>query len=62
MPKMKSHSGIKKAIRTRPGGTTKIGCPGSRHNTGKKSAVVNRKKRAGSVLSKGDNNRLKSLI
>lgn len=62
MPKMKSHKGIKKAMRTRPGGTAVIGRPGSRHKTGKKSAVINRKNRAGSTLSKADEKRLKSLI
>lgn len=62
MPKMKTHKGTKKVVRQRPGGTVAIGCPGSRHNTGKKTASSNRKKRAGSLLSKADERRIKSLI
>lgn len=62
MPKMKTHKGTKKVLKVRPGGTISIGHPGGRHNTGKKSAKVNRKKRASSILSKGDERRLKSLI
>ena len=36
----------------RKGGTIKIGKPGSRHNTGKKNADINRANRKGSSLSK----------
>lgn len=32
------------------------------HNTGKKNAVVNRKNRKGSTLSKADQNRLRDII
>lgn len=62
MPKIKTHKGTKKVARVRPGGTISIGHPGGRHNTGKKSAKVNRKKRKGSVLSVTDKRRIKSLI
>jgi large subunit ribosomal protein L35 len=62
MPKMKTHKGTKKVLRVRPGGTVAIGRPGSRHNTGKKSAKTNRKNRAGSLLSKADERRIKTLI
>lgn len=62
MPKMKTHKGTKKVVRQRPGGTIAIGRPGSRHNTGKKTTDSNRKKRAGSLLSKADERRIKSLI
>lgn len=58
----KTHKGIAKVCKVRPGGTVKIGTPGSRHNTGKKSAAANRKSRAGSLLTKADYNRLKDLI
>jgi ribosomal protein L35 len=62
MPKMKSHKGTKKVVRVRPGGTVAIGRPGSRHNTGKKNTSLNRKNRAGSLLSKSDERRIKTLI
>mgnify|MGYP001095771192 CR=1 FL=1 len=62
MPKMKTHKGTKKVLKVRAAGPIAIGCPGSRHNTGKKSAAVNRKNRAGSTLSKADERRIKSLI
>lgn len=62
MPKLKTHKGTKKVIKLRKSGTATIGCPGSRHNTGKKNASANRKKRAGSQLSTGDQRRLKNVI
>ena len=39
-----------------------MGKPGSRHNTGKKNAVANRRNRKGSSLSKADQNRLRDII
>lgn len=62
MPKRKTHKGTKKVLNVRPGGTITIGRPGSRHNTGKKSSKINRKNRAGSILSEADRGRLKDLI
>ena len=62
MPKMKTHKGTSKVCKVRPGGTVKIGKPGTRHNTGKKNAASNRKGRKGSLLSKADMNRIKDLI
>ena len=62
MPKMKTHKGTSKVLNVRPGGTIKIGCPGSRHNTGKKNAKANRKNRTGSLLSKSDYKRVKDII
>lgn len=62
MPKLKTHKGVKKVLKVRKGGTISIGMPGKRHNTGKKSAKVNRKGRKGSVLSAADKRRLKDLI
>lgn len=61
MPKMKTHKGTSKVCNKRKN-DVKIGCPGSRHNTGKKNAAANRKKRIGSTLAKGDAKRLKDLI
>ena len=62
MPKLKSHKGTKKVLNIRQSGSVKIGKPGSRHNTGKKNASVNRINRKGSSLSKADQNRLRDII
>ena len=61
MPKIKTHKGTAKVFRKRKN-DIKIGKPGSRHNTGSKSANYNRGCRKGSNLSKADQNRLKNLI
>lgn len=58
----KTHKGTKKVLNVRQSGTVTIGRPGSRHNTGSKNAAFNRKNRAGSKLSKADQNRLKRII
>ena len=62
MPKIKSHSGCKKVFRTNKNKVTKIGKPGSRHNTGSKSASFNRNGRKKAELSRADRNRLKNII
>ncbi len=62
MPKIKTHKGTAKVLKVRKSGKVKIYCPGSRHNTGSKSAKFNRKNRKGSALSKADHNRLKNII
>ena len=36
MPKLKTHKGVAKVLKSRKGGTITIGHPGQRHNTGKK--------------------------
>ena len=61
MPKIKTHSGVKKVLIKRKN-DYKIGKPGSRHNTGSKSSNFNRSCRKGSTLSKADYNRLKNII
>lgn len=61
MPKLKTHKGTKKVLKVRKSGTISIGRPGSRHNTGKKTMNANRKNRKGSVLSKSDAKRLKTV-
>ena len=61
MPKLKTHKGTAKVF-TKRKNDIKIGKPGSRHNTGSKSAAFNRGCRKGSSLSKADQNRLKNLI
>ena len=61
MPKIKTHKGTAKVLNKRKN-AVKIGHPGTRHNTGKKTAAANRKNRKGSLLSKGDQNRLKNII
>ncbi len=62
MPKLKTHKGLSKVSKVRPGGTVKIGKAGGRHNTGKKSTALNRKIRKGSQMSTGDQERLKKII
>lgn len=62
MPKMRTHKGTAKVCKVRPGGTIKIGMPGSRHNTGKKNSAANRKNRKGSLLAKADYRRLKDIL
>ena len=62
MPKMKTHKGTKKVCNVRPGGTVKIGHPGTRHNTVKKNAASNRNGRSASLLSSADYSRIKDLI
>ena len=59
---MKSHGGISKKVKVRPGGTTKIGKPGANHNSGKKPTSFNRNHRKGSVLSAGDTKRYKKAL
>ena len=61
MPKIKTHKGTAKVF-TKRKNDIKMGKPGSRHNTGSKSAAFNRGCRKGSSLSKADQNRLKNLI
>ena len=61
MPKIKTHKGTAKVVRKRKNDIV-IGKPGSRHNTGAKSASFNRSCRKGSNLSKADHNRLKNVI
>ena len=62
MPKQKTHKGMSKVCKVRPGGTIKIGKPGNRHNTGKKSSVSNRAGRKGSALTQADYTRIKDFI
>lgn len=62
MPKLKTHKGIKKVLKVRNSGTVTMGRPGSRHNTGSKTANFNRKFRKGSQLSRADKRRLKNVI
>lgn len=62
MPKVKTHKGTAKVSKVRPGGTIKIGHPGTRHNTGKKNAMSNRNGRHASSLSVSDFRRLKSVL
>ena len=61
MPKIKTHKGTAKVVNKRKN-DYKIGKPGSRHNTGKKNADVNRSNRKGRSLSKADQNRLRDII
>ena len=60
--KIKTHKGTAKVCNVRPGGTIKIGHPGTRHNTGKHNSASNRSGRTASLLSKSDYSRLKTII
>lgn len=62
MPKLKTHKGLSKVCKVRPGGTIQIQGSGKNHNTGKRNAAFNRKKRKGSLLSEADRKRIKDLI
>lgn len=62
MGKLKTHKGTKKVLNVRKSGTVTLGHPGSRHNTGGKSAKFNRRMRKISKLSKADANRFKNII
>jgi len=62
MPKLKTHKGLSKVCKVRPGGTIKIGKPGTRHNTGKKNAASNRDGRSARTLNNSDYKRVKDLL
>ena len=62
MPKQKTHKGMSKVFKVRPGGSIKKGKPGTRHNTGKKSSLANRAGRKGSALTQADYKRVKDFI
>ena len=62
MPKLKTKKGLAKVCKVRPGGTIKIGKPGSRHNTWKKNTASNRSSRKGSLLSRSDYKRVKDIL
>lgn len=62
MPKLKSHGGISKKIKVRPGGSTKIYAPGANHNSGKKPTNFNRKFRKGSTLSDAYTKKYKGVM
>ena len=60
--KMKTHKGMKKVFKVRKSGSIAIPKQGTLHNTGKRSAKVNRKKRQSQGLNKSDLSRVKDLI
>ncbi len=62
MPKLKSHGGISKKIKVRPGGTTKTGIAGTNHNTGKKPSSFSRRTRKGSELSSSFHKKYKGVM
>ncbi len=62
MPKQKTHKGMSKVCKVRPGGTIKIGKPGRNHMTGKKNSTFNRAGRKGSSLTQADYKRIKDFI
>ncbi len=60
--KKKTHKGLKKVLNVRKSGSISITKQGRLHNTGKRSAKVNRKKRQSQGLNKSDLSRVKDLI
>lgn len=60
--KKKTHKGLKKVLNVRKSGSISIAKQGRLHNTGKRSAKVNRKKRQSQGLNKSDLSRVKDLI
>ncbi len=62
MGKLKTHKGIAKVTKLRPGKTIKINRAGGNHNTGKKSTAFNRRVRGSYLMSKADFNRLKKVV
>ena len=60
--KMKPHKATKKVLKIRKGGTISFKKSGGNHNTAKDSAKQVRQRRNQGTLSKGDRNRLKSVI
>lgn len=62
MPKLKTHKGLSKVAKKRPGGTVKFESAGKNHKSGKKNAAFNRSKRKSSLVSSSDMSRLKDLF
>ena len=62
MPKLKTHKGVAKVLKSRKSGTITIGHPGQRHNTVKKDSQHNRSMREKGSLSRADRRRLRDII
>ena len=62
MPKLKTHKGLAKVCKVRPGGTVKLGVAGTNHNTGKHTSANKRNKRKGNALSTSDYKRVKAIL
>jgi large subunit ribosomal protein L35 len=62
MPKLKTHKGISKKLRVKQSGVVSIGRAGGNHMTGKKPSKKIRNIRKGSLLSKSDAKRLKTVV
>jgi large subunit ribosomal protein L35 len=62
MPKLKTHKGISKKLRVKQSGVVSIGKVGGNHKTGGKPSKKMRSIRKGSLLSKSDAKRLKTVI
>ena len=60
--KMKKHNSTAKVLHVRPGGTISYKHAGGNHKTNKDTAKQVRQRRNQGTLSKGDYNRLKSVI
>ncbi len=62
MTKLKTHKGIAKVTKLRPGKKISINRVGGNHNTGKKSTAFNRRVRKSVLMSKADINRLRKML
>ena len=60
--KQKTHKATKKVLKVRPNGTVSYKKSGGNHKTAKDSSKAVRQRRKQGTLSKGDVNRLKSVI
>lgn len=62
MPKLKTHKATSKKLHVKKSGVVSISKAGANHKTGKKASKISRRKRKGSLLSKSDAKRLKTLL
>ncbi len=60
--KQKTHKASKKVLRKKKNGTIVYKISGGNHKTGKDSAKAVRQRRGTKVISKGETDRLKSVI
>lgn len=61
-PKMKTHKASSKVFKKNKNGTLSYKLSGGNHKTAKDSSKQVRQRRSGGVLSKGEANRIKSVI
>jgi large subunit ribosomal protein L35 len=62
MPKLKTHKAMSKKLHVKQSGVISIGKAGGNHKTGKNASKISRRLRKGSLLSKSDSKRLKTVV